>query len=115
MPKIATFVKGVIRRAKKMKGQIYLGLGITAFSFALYCLIQQPTEYVLWIVLSAFALGWLIAAYLYADKKDRQERALRMVESVQEDIARTESNRLLSQILEELKKPNQSKDTPRND
>jgi uncharacterized membrane protein YciS (DUF1049 family) len=115
MSRITTFLKGLIRRAKEVKGQIYLGLGIAAFSFSLYCVIAEPTKYIIWGALAVFAIGWIIAAYLYADKKERTERAIREVERGLDQTTRMESNRLLSNILEELKKPNQRKDMPKND
>jgi hypothetical protein len=114
MAKIATFLKGLIRRVKRMEAQILLTMGAGLFSYGIYYEVEHPTTYIVWLALIISAIGCWVAASLRAGKKEREEREQEQAKWV---VERTESSKLSramiegqKAILEELKKANQNKE-----
>jgi hypothetical protein len=98
MTKIATFVKGLIRRARKMGQQIFFALGGVCLPLGLYWEVEYPETPALWLTFAILGIMFWIGALLFANKKEKEEH-----------LERQKLRKLLVDIRRELQKSNQNK------
>jgi multisubunit Na+/H+ antiporter MnhB subunit len=119
MTRVATLLGRLIREVKKHMDAVIVAIAIFLMTFGFYTIAEQP-QYKIWGAASVVMgiVVWLIA-YLRSYWREKTERQERIKEQARHEaewlVERTESRNLLTAILLELKKLNQSKDTPKND
>lgn len=119
MPKVATFFRGLIRRVKKHMAAVVVGVGIFCATSGLYVILEH-SQYKIWgLIFGILGVILVLIGYILSYVQDKEERQERIEEQARREaewlVERTESRNLLAAILLELKRLNQSKDTPRND
>jgi type VI protein secretion system component VasK len=98
VPKISTFLKGLVGRVREMLAQILFAFGGTCFPLGLYWEIEYPETPALWFTFIILGAIFWIGAVWAANKKEKEER-----------LERERIRKLLVDVSKNLRTSNRNK------